>query len=92
MATFAVEYVYGDNRDERLAIRPKHREYLAELVERGVLQLAGPYLDDTGALLVFEVADEAELKAILAADPYLDVHALAETRVHEWNARMGTMV
>jgi uncharacterized protein YciI len=92
MARFAVEFVYGPDRDGRMAVRPKHREYLGTLVERGVLQLSGPYADDTGALLIFKVADEAELKGILAADPYADANVLAETRVHEWNALLGTLI
>ncbi|NUT48746.1 MAG: hypothetical protein HOV94_15780 [Saccharothrix sp.] len=89
MARFAVELVFKDNQDERLAVRPAHREYLATLVERGVLLVSGPYADQTGALLVYEVADEAELREVLAADPYTPAGVVAETRVHEWQALMG---
>jgi uncharacterized protein YciI len=92
MARFAVELVYGENRDERLAVRPKHREYLSSLAERGVLLASGPYADDTGALLVYEAADEAELKSVIAADPYTSAHVIAETRVHEWKTLLGTWV
>ncbi|MEU4744720.1 YciI family protein [Actinosynnema sp. NPDC023658] len=90
MARFAVELVFGDNPEERLAVRPAHREYLATLVERGVLLVSGPWTDQTGALLVYEVSDEAELREILAADPYTPAGVVAETRVHEWEALMGT--
>ncbi|MGW6501560.1 hypothetical protein [Nonomuraea angiospora] len=31
---------------------------------------AGPWADDSGALHVYEVADEAELRDILREDPY----------------------
>lgn len=89
MARFAVELVFGDNRDERLAVRPAHREYVATLVERGVVLAAGPYADETGALLVYEVADEAELREVLAADPYTPADVIKETRVHEWQLLMG---
>ncbi|MFD0205604.1 MULTISPECIES: YciI family protein [Saccharothrix] len=89
MARFAVELVFGDNRDERLAVRPAHREYVATLVERGVVLAAGPYADETGALLVYEVADEAELREVLAADPYTPADVIKETRVHEWQTLLG---
>ncbi len=89
MARFAVELVFGDNQDERMAVRPAHREYLATLVERGVLLVAGPYADQSGALLVYEVADEAELREVLAADPYTPAGVVKEARVHEWQALMG---
>lgn len=89
MARFAVELVFGDNQDERLAVRPAHREYLTTLVERGVLLVSGPYADQTGALLVYEVADEDELREVLAADPYTPAGVVVETRVHEWQTLMG---
>jgi uncharacterized protein len=89
MARFAVELVFGENQEERLAVRPAHREYLATLVERGVLLVSGPYADQTGALLIYEVADEAELREVLAADPYTPAGVVAETRVHEWQTLMG---
>lgn len=70
MARFAVELVFGPDSEKRLAVRPAHREYIASLAEKGVVLAAGPYADDTGALIIYEVADEASLKEILSADPY----------------------
>ncbi|WP_367134176.1 YciI family protein [Saccharothrix sp. HUAS TT1] len=90
MARYAVELVFGDDQDARMAVRPAHREYLAELVERGVLLVSGPWTDQSGALLVYEVADEAELRDVLAADPYTPAGVVAETRVHEWATLMGS--
>jgi uncharacterized protein YciI len=92
MARFAVELVFGDNQDERLAVRPAHREYLATLVERGALLVSGPWADQTGALLVYEAADEDELRKFLADDPYAGAGVVAETRVHEWQTLMGSWV
>ncbi|MEU5696021.1 YciI family protein [Actinosynnema sp. NPDC020468] len=90
MARYAVELVFGDDEATRLAVRPAHREYLATLVERGVLVLSGPWVDDTGALLVFEVDGEGDLEKIFADDPYTPAGVVAETRVHEWKTVMGT--
>lgn len=63
-----VELTFDDN-PERLAARPAHRQRLVALHERGVLVLAGPWADDSGALLVFD-ADRSEVDRELAMDPY----------------------
>ncbi|MCK2240298.1 MULTISPECIES: YciI family protein [unclassified Crossiella] len=63
-----VELVFTDD-PRRLAARPAHRARLTELRAAGVLVLAGPWADDSGALLLFD-CDAAALSEILAADPY----------------------
>ena len=86
MTTFAVRLVFDRDNDVRLEVRPKHREYLLSLAADGKLRLAGPYADEEGALLIYDVADRAALDAVLAADPYFDrpepVATVAEIR--EW--------
>lgn len=57
----------------RLDNRPAHLAFLNTHLDR--LVLAGPLLSDDrqamiGSLLVFDIADRAELEAVLAADPY----------------------
>ncbi|MFD9705049.1 YciI family protein [Lentzea sp. NPDC059081] len=89
MARFAVELVFGPDNEKRLAVRPAHREYLASLVEKGVLLVSGPYADDTGALIIYEAADEAAVKEIIAADPYTPA-GVVEWRIREWNVLMGS--
>lgn len=84
MTLFAVELLFDSDRDKRLAVRPAHREYLGQLTERGVLRLSGPWADETGALLIYAVADRAELQAVLDADPYAPAGVVAETTIHEW--------
>ncbi|USX50303.1 YciI family protein [Lentzea sp. HUAS12] len=91
MARFAVELVFGPDREKRLAVRPEHREYIASLVEKGVILASGPYADDAGALIIYEAADEASLKEIIAADPYTPA-GVAEWTIREWNALMGPWV
>ncbi len=86
MTTFAVRLVFDCDNAARLEVRPKHREYLLSLAAQETLRLAGPYADDEGALLIYEVADRSALDAVLAADPYFDrsepVVTIAEIR--EW--------
>lgn len=89
MALFAVELVYGDDREARLAVRPKHREYLRGLAADGIVRVAGPWADDTGALIVYQVADQDELRDVLAADPYTAAQVVASTTIREWNPVTG---
>ena len=92
MASFVVELVYGENRDYRMEVRPAHREYMKELQSRGILRAAGPYTDDRGAMLIYDVADADELGRILDADPYTEAGVIAETSIREWNPLTGTWV
>ncbi|MGZ3141751.1 YciI family protein [Lentzea chajnantorensis] len=82
--------MFGSNRDERLAARPAHREYIASLAEKGVVLAAGPYSDDTGALIIYEAADETALQEIIAADPYTPANVVTKWDVRPWNALLGS--
>jgi hypothetical protein len=80
---YAVLLTFTDD-PSRLEFRPSHRERLAAHAEQGRLLAAGPWSDDTGALLVFLVDDRDQLDAVLAADPYYSAPGVGVT-VHEWN-------
>ncbi len=85
MAKFAVILTFGDEAT-RLEVRPRHREYLQRLLAEGSLHESGPWADDSGALIVYEAADEAEARALFAADPYSQTEGIiAEARIKEWN-------
>ncbi|MDT0342177.1 YciI family protein [Streptomyces litchfieldiae] len=73
---------------ERLAGRAAHRELLGRLREEGRLLMAGPWTDDAGALLVFDV-DRAELDRIMAADPYYALPGVRMAAVREWRPVVG---
>ena len=83
MTMFAVQLRFTDP-DRRMQVRPAHREYLTLLREAGKLVAAGPFADETGALLVYEVADEAELREILAKDPYTAADVYEIAALNEW--------
>ena len=55
-----VELAFTES-SERLAARPAHRALLARLHEDGRLIAAGPWANDTGAMLIFDV-DSGELE------------------------------
>ena len=83
MALFALQLKFTDP-DRRMEVRPAHREYLHALKDAGKLVTAGPFADQTGALLIYDVADEAELRDILAKDPYTAADVYEIATLTEW--------
>ena len=84
MAKYVVELRFDKDNEKRLAVRPRHREYLGMMFEQGKLFMSGPWSDDSGALLIYEVEDEAEVRAILAADPYTAAEVYSLVALREW--------
>ncbi|MGI5350731.1 YciI family protein [Streptomyces sp. CA-250714] len=68
---------------ERLAARPAHRERLARLHAEGRIVAAGPWADDSGAALIFDVP-RTELDAIMAADPYYSTPGVRVVSIRDW--------
>jgi len=84
MAKFAAILVYAD-KDKLQDVRPSHRTYLEQLLAAGKLLASGPWTDDSGALILYEAADEAEARALLAADPVSQTPGvLADVQLKEW--------
>jgi uncharacterized protein len=81
---YAVQLAFSDDT-ARLGLRPGHRETLAGLAADGRLLAAGPWSDDSGALLVFLVDSREELDRVLGADPYYSAAGVTVTSVQEWN-------
>jgi uncharacterized protein YciI len=63
MPIYAVTIAYRD-RELRDQVRPAHREYLKARFEEGSLVESGPFMDDSGALLIYDVETEARLYEI----------------------------
>ena len=74
--------------EQRLAARPAHRERLAKLLAENQVRLAGPWADDSGALLLFDT-DEDGMQEILAADPYYSTPGVSVAALREWNPVTG---
>jgi uncharacterized protein YciI len=79
---FVLELAFDDD-PRRLAARPAHRARLARLHAEGKLVMAGPWQDESGALLVFR-ADEAEVRDIMADDPYYTTPGVTVTALRRW--------
>ena len=91
MPIFAVHYTYSDATVEaRDTVRPEHRAWLNGLIDAGSLLTSGPYPDGSGALLLFQVADEAAIKELLPQDPFARENLIDDVRAVEWLPVMGT--
>ena len=85
MASMYVVLLAFSDDPARLDHRPAHRERLAHLAGEGRLLAAGPWEDESGALLVFLVDDRDDLDAIIDADPYYTAPGVTVAGVHEWS-------
>lgn len=68
---WVVELAFTDSA-ERLAARAAHRALLARLHDEAQIVAAGPWANDTGAMLIFDV-ERSALDGILDTDPYYRV-------------------
>lgn len=82
---FVLELSFAPDKAERLAARPTHRERLAALKAEGVVVLAGPFADDSGALVVLDVPDRAAAEAFVADDPYYSAPGVEVVHLREWH-------
>lgn len=91
MALFAVNLEFSDDVQRRSEVRPTHREYLATLLKKGKLQQSGPFTDDSGALLIYDVEDVAEAQELLSNDPYTPAGIIVGATIKEWNVVMSRL-
>ena len=86
-STFLVLYRPGPHWVAGKPIReqpPKeHGKYLLDLYARGAMKSAGPFEDNTGAAVIIEATDEAEAKALIAADPAVK-NGIFTSEIHLW--------
>lgn len=67
----------------------RHRAYLRELLAQGKMVASGPLVPRTGGALLLRVADEAELRTLLANDPFSQ-EGLVEHTLYTWAPNIGT--
>jgi len=77
-----------------LQIRLDTREaHLAYIKETGVVEMAGPFLDEAGqmcgSMIVLDVADLAAARAWAENDPYNKAGLFADVRIQEWKKVIG---
>jgi len=82
---FAAIIEYSQDRAKIAAHRPVHRQYLASLRESGRLAAAGPFTDDSGALIIYEAGSQAEAEALLKGDPFNQNGIFLKYQLRPWN-------
>ena len=74
----------------RLDTRAAH---LAYIEETGVVEMAGPFLEEdgamTGSLIVLEVEDRAAAEAWAENDPYTKADLFSKVRIEQWKKVIG---
>jgi uncharacterized protein len=84
MGFYVLEYRYAD-LEARARVRSDHLAYLQSLLEEGILVLAGPVGDGSGAMMVLQVASEQEARRVIDADPYTAAGVGADHVLRPWN-------
>lgn len=82
------------DRPGALQVRLDNRAaHLAHIEATGVVELAGPFLDEagqmTGSLIVLNVDDLAAARAWAAADPYAKAGLFDSVQISEWKKVVG---
>lgn len=83
------------DKDGALPIRMENRpDHLAYLDSTGVVQKAGPFLDDNdqpcGSLIVLDVPDLAAAQAWADNDPYAKAGLFREVTITAWKQVVGS--
>lgn len=81
---FAAVIDYLTDAEKIQAIRPQHREYLADLKAKGKLFVSGPFTDGSGALIIYEAESEAEARELLENDPFCQGGVFVRWQVRPW--------
>jgi uncharacterized protein YciI len=79
---------YAVPLDEVLVHIDEHRAYLAKLHAAGKLIASGPFVPRTGGALLLSIENEAELEAVVAADPFFVRH-IARYELRPWAPTIG---
>jgi uncharacterized protein YciI len=82
---FAAIIEYSPDKEKIQAVRPTHRQYLASLKAKGQLAIAGPFTDDSGALIVYEAESAAEAEKLLQGDPFHHNGIFLKYVLRPWN-------
>lgn len=82
------------DKADHLEVRKANREaHLEHIRASGVVEMAGPFLNDagdmSGSLVILDVASKAEAEAWAAADPYAKAGLFAKVRIEEWKKVIG---
>ena len=86
---FVVTRIRGQSWDTDKPLRsqhewPEHATFMEQLATDGFVVLGGPLGDEGEVLLVVDAADESEIRATLARDPWSQLGILEVSAVQRW--------
>jgi uncharacterized protein YciI len=89
MNTYIVISSAGPNRDlakgsREQAYWDEHAAFIDALFEEGFILLGGPLVDESGAVLVVQAADEHEVSRKVAGDPWYQRGLLKLDGIKRW--------
>ena len=84
MARFVLLFGYTDP-DLRARVRPRHLDYVGALHQAGQVVSAGPFEDESGAMILYEAADQVEAQALVDRDPYAVEGVMDAPRLRAWS-------
>ena len=88
---FAAIIEYAPSPEKIAEIRPVHRQYQTKLKETGKLAIAGPFTDDSGALMVYEADSKEEAENILRNDPFCVNGVFVSWVIRPWKTVMANV-
>jgi uncharacterized protein len=88
MVWYVLEQRYVD-AERRARERAGHLEYIRALAAQGRLVAAGPWQDDTGSLIVYDVPDEQAARDLHAEDPYTTGGVTEVVSLRAWKMVVG---
>jgi uncharacterized protein len=86
---FAASIEYTPDKAKIEAVRPAHRKYLTGLLQSGRLAAAGPFTDDSGALIVYEADTQEHAEELLKRDPFHDGGIFVRWTMKPWKTVFG---
>ncbi len=93
MPIYAVRYHYTDDAALREAVRGTHRDFLSQLVDEGVVLMAGRLADDgmPGGLMIFNADSAAAVEALIQTDPFVEHGIVRDAEIREWMPVLGQL-
>jgi uncharacterized protein YciI len=85
---YAAVIEYIPDAEKVQSIRPRHREYLSGLKETGKLFASGPFVDGSGALIIYEADSAQQAEDLLTNDPFYQAGIFEAWVIREWNQVM----
>ena len=86
--------IITEDKDGALQLRLNNREaHLAYIKETGVVEMAGPFLNQEGemhgSMIILDVANFAAAQAWADNDPYAKAGLFEKVRIEEWKKVIG---